>query len=368
MGRDARDADLLGEGTADQGTAEPLSLYEQNQLEERARARRREEDRLARLGRLTSRELGTGGVHRGSAINPRTGKPYSEDPKPGSGGAFGEFFNSIGPTVKAISEDPVTAGVLLAPYGVLGAGAVAGGLVSGGAGTIAGGALPAGTPAMGAPYAMASPFSGTAAGVPATGAPYAMASPFAAGGGGAAAAGGGAAAPAASSAWTTKDTIHAALPFAGSLAMEGISALMRGGDSKEQKALREKQEQLARETELRRQQTQTARMDAMGNRMAAFSPMNQRMAQMLGPEAAFQPSQLAGMVENPMKPTLPPELYDYAGTDPKKLAQINEFMRRREEFKQEEERRKQRVMSGVAPLPAGPSPIQMPTPASARRY
>ena len=94
----------------------------------------------------------------------------------------------------------------------------------------------------------------------------------------------------------------------------------------------------------------------------------QLMASMFGPQAAFQPEQLAGMVQNPIKPTLSPELYNYQGTDPKKQAEINSFMQREAAYKQSEEKRRNQVMGGVSPLPAGPAPISMPTPQAARKY
>lgn len=364
----AREADFFGEGSSDQGEARPLTLAEQSQLEDDKRKRILNQQTADRLGRMTSTELGTGNVQRGRGINPRTGRPWDEDKKPGSDSGWSEFLGSVAPTVKAISRDPVTAGVLLAPLGVVGAGAAVGGAgalgVGLGEGTIAGGALPAGIPAMGAPATMASPFAaGGAAGVPAMGTPATMASPFAAGGASASSA------PAAASAgWTAKDTAHILSPLAMEGLRQGATALFTDDNSKEKKALLAKQEQLARETAARREQMQTARMDALGQRIAAFNPHNQLMASMFGPQAAFQPEQLAGMVQNPIKPTLSPELYNYQGTDPKKQAEINSFMQREAAYKQSEEKRRNQVMGGVSPLPAGPAPISMPTPQAARKY
>lgn len=359
----ATDADFFGEGGADQGTAKPLSLYERNQLEEDARKRRQEEDKRSRLARA-GEKLATGDAQRTRTLDPMTGRPLYQTPGEGQyATGHGGFVSTIVPTLDAIRKDPVTAGVLLAPFGVVGAGAAAGGagaLGFGlGEGTIAGGAAaPAGIQAIGAPFSMASPHvAGTATGLGGAAAPA-----------GAGAASAGAAAPAAASGWTAKDTARTFLPLGASIAFEGIKGLFGGDNSKEQKALIAKQEQMAREAEMRRYQMQNARMDAMGQRMAAFNPMNQRMAQMLGPDAAFKPEQLASMVQNPLKPQLPPELQDYRGTDDKKEQQIRDYMYQMEQYNKAEEARRQRVMNGVSPLPAGPAPISMPTPQAARRY
>lgn len=365
----ARDADFTGEGGADQGSARPLTLAEQARLEEDARQRRLLENRKERLAGTTDRELGTGNTQRGAGFDAATGRYRTkEDLQQRPDG--GSFVGSIYPTLKAISRDPVTAAVLAAPYGVVGAGAALGGFATGGVGTIAGGTVPAGVPAMGAPYAMASPFAGTgAAGVPAMGAPATVASPFgpgslAAGKGGAAAAG----APAAGAGWTAKDTIQTASPLALWGLQTGAEALIRGGNSKEERLLREKQEQIARETQLRRAQQQQSRMDALGARMVAFDPYNQHLARMFGPEAAFQPEALAGMVENPMKPQLDPELQDYRGTDDGKERQIRDYMAARDKYNAAEEARRNRVMGGVQRPGPGPAPISMPAPQAARRF
>lgn len=360
---------MAQESVFDGGTSGPvkapgtMTLAEIAALEEQRRARRREQEKLERLGRQTGERLGTSSPGSGSqsfnrSINPRTGRPYDEEPKPGSGSGLSELADSVGPTLGAISRDPVTAGILLAPYGVAAAGLAAGAGATYGGSALAGSAgAPAGLPATTPLGTIASPFGpGTLA---KGGAAASAAGGAGAAGGGAAVAGGG---------WTAKDTARTLLPFGASLAFEGIKGLFAGDNSKEQKALIAKQEQMAREAEMRRYQMQTARMDAMGQRMAAFSPMNQRTAQLLGPDAAFRPEQLASMVENPLKPQLPPELMNYTGTDDKKEQQIRDYMFQMEQYKKAEEARRQRVMNGVAPLPAGPAPISMPTPQAARRY
>jgi hypothetical protein len=349
------------ESVFDGGTSGPvkapgeMTLAEMAALEEQRRARRREQEKyeLAARNEAYRRTRGASDEH-GRLLNNDT---VARERIARTGSAQG----NRGGFLENLSKDPVTAGVLLAPYGVVGAGAAFGGL---GAGSAIGGAPLAGS-------------AGAPAGLPATTSLGTIASPFgpgtlAKGAGGAAAAAGGSGAAAGGAAagggWTAKDTARTFLPLGASLAFEGVKGLFGGDSSKEQKALIAKQEQMAREAEMRRYQMQTARMDAMGQRMAAFNPMNQRMAQMLGPDAAFKPEQLASMVQNPLKPQLPPELMNYTGTDDKKEQQIRDYMYQLEQYKKAEEARKQRVMGGVSPLPAGPAPISMPTPQAARRY
>lgn len=145
---------------------------------------------------------------------------------------------------------------------------------------------------------------------------------------------------------------------------------LTGAESDEQKALVKKQEQLAREAELRRAQTQNASMNALGTRMLAFNPRNQLMAQMFGPQAAFTPEQMAGMVQSPMGGPPPPDpsLINYAGTDPAKRAQLADYTRQLGEFQGQEQQRHDRVAGGMTPLGPGPAPLQQRRPAPGRRY
>lgn len=354
----ATEADFLGEGTADQGTAQPLSLAEQARLEEDARQRRLAENKRARLGRAGGR-LGTANQNPGRVENPWEGAP-----QPGSESGWSEFGASVAPTVKAISKDPITAGILLGPAAITGAGLAVGGAGALGAGlgegTIAGGSLPAAVPTVTPLGSIASPFGpGSIA-----------ASQGGAGAAGAAGAAGSAAkaAPAAADAWTWKDTVRTAAPLVTTGLGAAFEQLIRGGGDDERRRLQEKQEQIAREAQLRRQEQQQARMDALGNRMLAFDPFNQHMARMFGPEAAFQPEQLAALVENPNKPQLDPELMGYRGTDDKKERQINDYMAARDKYNAAEEARRNKVMGGIQRPGPGPAPIQPRTPLPARRY
>lgn len=179
---DANQLDFLGEGTA-----APVSAPGQLTPEQLDALRRRTNaatiaDSAARNS-VINNAPGTGGDYltaqpsTGQHIDPTTGKPYPPGARPDPG----SFWSGIGPTLSAIGKDPVTAGILAAPYAVLGAGALAGGLAAGGSGSIA---TPAG----------ASALYGAPAAAPAMGAPFSMASPYAAGAGSTAAAAAGAAA------------------------------------------------------------------------------------------------------------------------------------------------------------------------------
>lgn len=349
---------MAQESVFDGGTSGPvkapgtMTLAEMAALEEQRRARRREEEKYALAARNENYRRERATADERSRLQNNDIVTSERISRTGSvRGNRGGFLDNL-------SKDPVTAGILLAPYGVAAAGLAAGAGATYGGSALAGSAgAPAGLPATTPLGTIASPFGpGTLA---KGGAAASAAGGAGAAGGGAAVAGGG---------WTAKDTARTLLPFGASLAFEGIKGLFAGDNSKEQKALIAKQEQMAREAETRRYQMQTARMDAMGQRMAAFSPMNQRTAQLLGPDAAFRPEQLASMVENPLKPQLPPELMNYTGTDDKKEQQIRDYMFQMEQYKKAEEARRQRVMNGVAPLPSGPAPISMPTPQAARRY
>jgi len=140
-----------------------------------------------------------------------------------------------------------------------------------------------------------------------------------------------------------------------------------GGRTKEQDALIAKQEQLAKEAEIRQGQQQDARMNALGQQLLAFNPTNQMMAQMFGPGAAFTPQQVSTMAQG-QPPPQNPALENYHGTDPKVQAQVEEYIRRKQEFDQAEAGRKNMIMGGMAPVGPGPSPVQMGPPQAARRF
>jgi hypothetical protein len=183
----------------------------------------------------------------------------------------------------------------------------------------------------------------------------------------------GATAPAAGAATTPTlgsmvgaDLAKYAGPAAIAAAPYAINALM-GGRTKEEKQLIAKQEQLAQEAKVRQGQQQDARMNALGQQMLAFNPTNQMMAQMFGPDAAFQPEQMAAMAQGE-KPAYDEKWSNYKGTDKKTQNDINEYIRRKKEYDAAEASRRDMIMGGIQRPGPGPAPIQMPTPQAARRY
>jgi hypothetical protein len=174
-----------------------------------------------------------------------------------------------------------------------------------------------------------------------------------------------AAAPAAAGGITAGNVIDAA-GLAGTLAIAALDQRKTAAE----KALLAKQEQMAAEAKQRQQQMQTAGMNALGQRLLAFNPQNQMMAKMYGPEAAFAPEQFAAMAENPMKPPpLDPQLAANGGQgDPAKEAQIAQWKAQQAQFQQEEEKRRQMIMSGISPVGSGPAPLQQRAPQAARKF
>ena len=140
-----------------------------------------------------------------------------------------------------------------------------------------------------------------------------------------------------------------------------------GGKTKEEKALIAKQEQLAQEAKVRQGQQQDARMNQLGQQLLAFNPSNQLMAKMYGPDAAFQPEQMAAMAQG-QAPANDPDIANYTGTDQAKLRAKREQIRRQNEYDAAEAARRDMLMSGVQRPGPGPTPIQMSAPQAARRY
>lgn len=177
MAQAANTADFLGEGTAATVAQAPALTQAQIDAAERAKQIRRLQqisNAAAQTANVNNNPTGDYQTGRttvsNNVIDPKTGQPYVYAPVRGP-----SFTSTILPTLKAISKDPVTAGILAAPYGVLGAGAALGGLASGGAGTLV--------------DATAAGFSGAAPAAAAAGG--AAAGTAAGAGAGAAAAGGG---------------------------------------------------------------------------------------------------------------------------------------------------------------------------------
>ena len=149
--------------------------------------------------------------------------------------------------------------------------------------------------------------------------------------------------------------------------MYGLDRLT-SGRTPEEKRLLEKQQQMADEAARRREQVQQQSMDALGQQLMAFAPLNQAMASMYGPEAAFTQEQFANMAQNPMRPDVDPALFNYTGNDPEMLARAADAARRIQQYDAAEEARRASIMGGMPAPGPGPAPIQMPAPQAARRY
>lgn len=368
---DARDSNFLDDGTVDPftGLAPALSPEEQQRQLDARRAQLRlaatrtgntnlQSDRTSGTGA----PLGSGGGATGAydSASPASQMAYdrlhananfssrSHGPLHFSAN---EWNDSLAPTVKAISRDPVTAGILLAPLGVAGAGAAFGGdAAATGSGSLVGSNTPglafAGTDSAGAEAVMNAARVPVAAG---TGAPAA-----------------GAAAPSLGG-MVAHDLAAAAPTVAMAAAPYAINALT-SGKTKEEKALLAKQEQLAHEAKVRQGQQQDARMNQLGQQLLAFNPSNQLMAKMYGPDAAYSPEQMANMVQGQKPPDADPSLINYQGTDPKKRAEVQEWIRRKKEFDAAEAQRRDMMLNGITQPGPGPTPIQMSAPQAARRY
>lgn len=141
-----------------------------------------------------------------------------------------------------------------------------------------------------------------------------------------------------------------------------------GARSDEAKALERAQKQLAKDLEKRHGQVRSSQMQQMTNRLAAFSPMNQHLAERMGPQAAFSPDAMAKFAEDPMgPPEIDPSLVDYRGTDPGKQAAVEKFFADRDRYRQEEAARKAQLQAAFAPPQNAPKPMTMARPLAAKR-
>lgn len=145
---------------------------------------------------------------------------------------------------------------------------------------------------------------------------------------------------------------------------------LSGARSDATKNLMATQQRLAEETRKQQERNAQMRMNALGQQMMAFNPQNQAMAQMFGPEAAFNPQQFAQMANDPGART--PEQYSAAH----KQAMAQGGGRQRMDGwtaadlqrMQENERRKKMVEQNMQPLGPGPAPMQMTAPQAGRRF
>ncbi len=152
------------------------------------------------------------------------------------------------------------------------------------------------------------------------------------------------------------------------LARVPVVGSLLGAKTDSEKALEGKQKQMAAEARKQQELNQQSRMNALGQQMLAFNPQNQMMAQMFGPQAAFQPEQLAQMAQNPMKPAYDEKWSNYKGTDPKTQADIEDYIKRKAEYDRQEAARRDMLMGGIQQPGAGPAPIQMSAPQAARKF
>jgi hypothetical protein len=352
----ARDDDFLGDGTVDPftGLAPALSPEEEQRLIDARHAQARAAATRTANTNIRQNPDGRTPIHAGR-IDPKTGQRYTGMERPETAGLFDkQFWKESWDTVK---EHPWLPLLPLAPLALAAAAPAAAG-----SGSIS--AANAGLAASESAAASAP----TTVGYAATSAPFSMASPSVA------AAGAAPATPAATAAATPTfgSMIGADLgKYAGTAAIAAapyaINALL-GGRTKEEKALIAKQEQLAQEAKVRQGQQQDARMNQLGQQLLAFNPSNQLMAKMYGPDAAFSPEQMAGMVQGQPPPAPDASLVNYQGTDPKKRAEVAEWIRRKKEYDAAEAARRESMLSGSTPLGPGPAPIQMSAPQAARRY
>jgi hypothetical protein len=248
-------------------------------------------------------------------------------------------------------RDPVTLGILAAPYGVVGGGLAAGGAAGlglGEAAAVGGGTLAPVTaaPSLGAVGTVASPFA-----APAAGAAPVM---YAAGGAGAV---GGAAA-----------TGAGGLSLANGLGLAGLGLDVAGVvasqiRTKAEKALIKKQEELAEAAKARQIQVQQEGMNRLGQQMLAMVPQNRMMAEMFGPEAAFTGQQMGQMAADPgANQAAAGQAFD--NNNPAG----NQFSMEDIARANADRQRQQQVAGAFGPPPQGPAPLQPRTPQPARRF
>ncbi len=170
-----------------------------------------------------------------------------------------------------------------------------------------------------------------------------------------------------------------------------IGGIFGGGQSDAEKALIRKQQQMAESLKRRQQQMrlQAPQLQAGAQQMLAYDPLNQHMARTFGPESAFTPEQVTGMLKNPMPmpgidewardqpgaqqgklnmaqilggdmSSAQPDtgsLVDYRGTDPEKQRLVEEYLRQKQMFDEAEARRKQTIEGGFRQPGPGPAPL-----------
>ncbi len=138
-----------------------------------------------------------------------------------------------------------------------------------------------------------------------------------------------------------------------------------GAESNERKALRKKQQEMGADFKKRQRMNERARMNALGQKMLAFAPQSQMMAQMFGPEAAFSPQQMGAMSADPMAMNQE-QLSAMHAEGMKTGGSADDYIRERDRMA-EDQKRRAGVEAAFAPT-QGPAPLQKVKPQAARRY
>jgi hypothetical protein len=233
---------------------------------------------------------------------------------------------------KIWTSDPVTTSVLAAPYAIGAAGAL----------------IPAATGAAAPAFSAVGPSAGGVATAGGAAAPTVL---TAGGASGLA----GAAAPAAAS-WLTPGNAMAA----GGLLLQGGALVANQIRTRAEKDLIKKQEEIAAAADARRAQVQQEGMNRLGQQMLAMNPMNQTMAEMFGPSAAYSPDQMAAMAADPGAVSQADAAALSRHTDPESQAKVERAIADR--------KRQEMVRANTSPLGPGPAPLQQRTPQAARRF
>lgn len=196
-------------------------------------------------------------------------------------------------------------------------------------------------------------------------------------------------------------------PLTGGLSLLGTSEDFRSGlpviggltgaKSNEQKALEQTQQRLAGEQKARMEQQRQIGMQNLANRLTAFAPMNNHLASR-GLQA-FTPQQMQQMAADPSGgPKADPAVQRWMSMSDQERQHVRDAIARGQptisaggttmwsnmslpqldQIEQQalafsrtqgaEQRRQAQVGGAFQNIPAGPAPIQMPTPAAARRF
>lgn len=153
---------------------------------------------------------------------------------------------------------------------------------------------------------------------------------------------------------------------------------LTGARTDAEKELVKRQKAMAEDVRKRQRLNERARMNALGQKMLAFNPQNQMMAQMFGPEAAFSPQQMGAMAADPMARSRGE--YDAAHQQAMMAGPIDPKTRQRTggpmqgwtaddlQRMEEDERRRAGVEAAFSPVGSGPAPLQKTRPMAARKF